>query len=152
MRVGSVRAANFFVQSATVMRIAATIPRLLSASDTYRAGIVRIHFAAALRGYRVPLARGGQSVADGLLAWMAGEPNVSAAAKRCALLKGDVDHLGALAFLQGLLLLLRDSAHTGLVLDEVETSMLPTLGAEIEGQFRLINANSGDSDMEAPRP
>ena len=80
-------------------------------------------FAAALRGYREALARGDQPVADGLLAWLAGEPNVSAAAKRGALLKGDVDHFGALAFLQGLLLLLRDSGHAGLVLvlDEVET-------------------------------
>src|SRR5258708_27866549 len=80
-------------------------------------------FAAALRGYREALARGERPIADGLLAWLAGEPNVSAAAKRSALLKGDVDHFGALAFLQGLLLLLRDSGHAGLVLvlDEVET-------------------------------
>lgn len=80
-------------------------------------------FAAALRGYREALARGDQPVADGLLAWLAGEPNVSAAAKRGALLKGDVDHFGALGFLQGLILLLRDSGHAGLVLvlDEVET-------------------------------
>ena len=27
-----------------------------------------------------------------------------------------------------------------------------TLGAEIEGQIRLINAESGPSDTEAPRP
>lgn len=80
-------------------------------------------FAAALRGYREALSRGEPQIADGLLAWLAGEPNVSAAAKRAALLKGDVDHFGALAFLQGLLLLLRDSGHAGLVLvlDEVET-------------------------------
>ena len=36
---------------------------------------------------------------------------------------------------------------------ESETSApLSTLGAEIEGQFRLINAKSGPSETEAPRP
>lgn len=80
-------------------------------------------FAAALRGYREALSRGEPPIADGLLAWLAGDPNVSAAVKRAALIKGEVDHFGALAFLQGLLLLLRDSGHSGLVLvlDEVET-------------------------------
>lgn len=38
-------------------------------------------------------------------------------------MRGDLDHFGALGFLQGLLTVLRDSGHTGLfvVLDEVET-------------------------------
>ena len=38
-------------------------------------------------------------------------------------IKGDIDHFGALSFLQGLLVVLRDSGHSGLVLvlDEVET-------------------------------
>ena len=36
---------------------------------------------------------------------------------------------------------------------ESETSANPsTLGAEIEGQIRLINAESGPSKSEAPRP
>ena len=36
---------------------------------------------------------------------------------------------------------------------ESETSAYPsTLGAEIEGQIRLINAESGPSETEAPRP
>jgi hypothetical protein len=43
--------------------------------------------------------------------------------KRAAGLKGDVDHFGALSFLEGLLVVLRDSGRSGLlvVLDEVET-------------------------------
>jgi hypothetical protein len=47
----------------------------------------------------------------------------AAAAKRAAGIKGDLDHFGAMAFLQGLLLVLRDAGHPGLlvVLDEVET-------------------------------
>jgi len=80
-------------------------------------------FSAALRGYRRALADGQADVADGLLAWLAGQPNVSASVKRFAGVKGDVDHFGALSFLQGLLAILRDSGHAGLlvVLDEVET-------------------------------
>ena len=80
-------------------------------------------FAASLRAYRSALAEGNVAEAEGLLAWVAGQPNVSASAKRRAGIKGDVDHFGALSFLQGLLVLLRDAGYAGLlvVLDEVET-------------------------------
>jgi len=80
-------------------------------------------FAAALRGYRRALSDGDNATADGILAWLSGEPNVGASAKRFAGIKGDVDHFGALSFLQGLLVILRDSGFSGLllVLDEVET-------------------------------
>jgi hypothetical protein len=80
-------------------------------------------FSAALRGYRLAQGSGDQAMADGILAWLSGQPNVSANAKRFAGVKGDIDHFGALGFLQGLLTVLRDSGHPGLlvVLDEVET-------------------------------
>jgi hypothetical protein len=80
-------------------------------------------FAAALRGYRAALARGDMATAEGLIAWVAGQPNVSASIKRAADIKGEVDHFASLSFLQGLLVVLRDSGHSGLllVLDEVET-------------------------------
>ena len=80
-------------------------------------------FAATLRAYRSALAEGQIEEADALLAWLAGQPNVSATAKRRAGIKGSVDHFGALSFLQGLLVLLRDAGYAGLlvVLDEVET-------------------------------
>ena len=80
-------------------------------------------FAATLRAYRSALASNDTAMADGLLAWLAGQPNVSASVKRSAGVKGDIDHFGALSFLQGLLVVLRDSGHAGLVLvlDEVET-------------------------------
>ncbi|HEY9440401.1 MAG TPA: BREX system ATP-binding protein BrxD, partial [Streptomyces sp.] len=57
------------------------------------------------------------------LAWLGGQPHVAAAARRSAGVRGDLDHFGALGFLQGLLTVLRDSGHRGLfiVLDEVET-------------------------------
>jgi type II secretory pathway predicted ATPase ExeA len=80
-------------------------------------------FAACLRGYRRALLDGNTEVAEGLLAWLGGSPTVSASIKRHAGLKGELDHVGAMAFVQGLLLMLRDAGQAGLVLvlDEVET-------------------------------
>ena len=80
-------------------------------------------FSAALRGYRQAMAAGDQATADAVLAWVGGQPNVAAAAKRQVGVKGEIDHFGAMNFLQGLLAILRDSGRSGLVLilDEVET-------------------------------
>jgi hypothetical protein len=80
-------------------------------------------FALALRAYRRAQRHNDTATADGLIAWLAGQPHVGAAVKRAAGLKGDVDHFAALSFLQGLLLVLRDSGFVGLllVLDEIET-------------------------------
>lgn len=80
-------------------------------------------FAAALRAYRECRAQGDEAIAEGLIAWLSGQPNVAAAVKKRANIKGDVDHFAALSFLQGLLAVLKDSGHPGLVvvLDEVET-------------------------------
>ncbi|GAA1300160.1 BREX system ATP-binding protein BrxD [Streptomyces sp. NBC_00825] len=80
-------------------------------------------FASALRGYRSALVEGDEPTAAAILAWLGGQPHVAAAARRSAGVRGDLDHFGALGFLQGLLTVLRDSGHRGLfvVLDEVET-------------------------------
>ncbi|MCK9900623.1 ATP-binding protein [Parafrankia colletiae] len=80
-------------------------------------------FAAALRGYRAALATGDEATAAAVLAWLGGQPHVAASARRAAGVRGDLDHFGALGFLQGLLVVLRDSGFRGLllVLDEVET-------------------------------
>lgn len=80
-------------------------------------------FALTLRAYRRALLEGEEEIANGLLAWMAGQPNIAATVKRYAMIKGDIDHFGALSFLQGVLTILKDSGHPGLllVLDEVET-------------------------------
>ncbi len=80
-------------------------------------------FSLTLRAYRQALLNGEEEIADGLLAWMAGQPNIAASVKRYAKIKGDIDHFGALSFLQGVLTILKDSGHPGLllVLDEVET-------------------------------
>ena len=80
-------------------------------------------FAQALRTYRSAVTAGDATGADALAAWLGGQPNVAAAAKRSAGIRGELDHFGAMGFLQGLLEVLRDAGHPGLllVLDEVET-------------------------------
>ncbi len=80
-------------------------------------------FSAVLRTYRRALAAGDNQLAEGLISWLAGQPNVAASVKRAASIKGDLDHFGAANFLVGLLTILRDSGFAGLVLvlDEVET-------------------------------
>jgi hypothetical protein len=80
-------------------------------------------FSAVLRAYRRAEAEGRFGDAEGLLAWLGGQPHVAASVKRDAGIKGDVDHDAALSFLAGLLTVLRDAGRPGLVLvlDEVET-------------------------------
>ena len=80
-------------------------------------------FSAVLRTYRRALAADDRMLADGLISWLSGQPNVAATIKRAAGIKGDLDHFGASNFLVGLLTILRDSGFAGLVmvLDEVET-------------------------------
>jgi hypothetical protein len=80
-------------------------------------------FGAVLRAYRLAVAEGDHATAEGLIAWLGGQPHVAAAIKRTAKVKGDLDHDGALGFLAGLLTVLRDAGRSGLVLvlDEVET-------------------------------
>lgn len=91
--------------------------RLASVSQTTPA------FAAALRAYHAAVASGDTATAEGLVAWLGGQPHVAAGVRRNAGVRGELDHFGAFGFLQGLLTVLRDSGHPGLlvVLDEVET-------------------------------
>lgn len=95
-------------------------------------------FATALRAYHRAQMEGNVGEAEGILSWLGGQPNVAAAVKRSANVKGEVDHAGALGFLQGLLAVLRDSGHAGLVvvLDEVET--LQRVRADV--RERALNA------------
>jgi len=80
-------------------------------------------FSAVLRAYLQATNEGDGATADGLLAWLGGQPHVAAAVKRKANVKGDLDHDGALGFLAGLLSLLKNAGYPGLVvvLDEIET-------------------------------
>lgn len=102
--------------------LAAATDRLVEArlSDVSRTNPT---FATVLRSYRRAMLEGDLATADGLVAWLGGQPNVAASVKRYAGIKGDIDHAGALSFLQGLLTVVRDSGNSGLlvIIDEVET-------------------------------
>lgn len=94
-------------------------------ADQRLASVARLApaLASVVRAYRTALFTDDGALAEGLLAWLGGQPNVAASIKKHAGVKGDLDHDSALAFLSGLLVILRDSGHRGLVLilDEVET-------------------------------
>lgn len=81
------------------------------------------HFAAALRACHSARLADDHATAEGLVAWLMGQPNVGASITRAAKLKGDLDHDGAAGFLRGLLEVLKQTGRKGLVLvlDEVET-------------------------------
>lgn len=80
-------------------------------------------FSAALRGYRKATLAGDSATAEAVIAWLGGQKSVAASARRAAGVRGDLDHFAALGFLQGLLTVLKDCGHPGLlvVLDEIET-------------------------------
>ncbi|GAA4383447.1 BREX system ATP-binding protein BrxD [Tsukamurella soli] len=80
-------------------------------------------FPQVIRAYRKASESGDRDVADGLISWLGGQPNISAAIKRAAGVKGDLDNRMALEFLRGVVTIMRDSGHAGLflVIDEVET-------------------------------
>jgi len=80
-------------------------------------------FAAVLRAIHAARTANAPATADGLLAWLMGQPNVGAAVKRAAGIKGEVDTHTAAGFLRGLLAVLAQTGRRGLflVLDEVET-------------------------------
>ncbi|MEP6651899.1 MAG: BREX system ATP-binding protein BrxD [Myxococcales bacterium] len=80
-------------------------------------------FSAALRGCHGARVAEDAATAEGLLAWIMGQPNVGADIKRRAGIKGELDHFAAGAFLRGLLEVLKQTGRKGLflVLDEVET-------------------------------
>lgn len=95
-------------------------------------------FAAVLRAYRSSVLAGNTAEAEGLIAWLGGQPNVAAGVKRAAGIKGDLDHFGALGFLQGLLIVLRDSGHAGLVMAMDETETLQRVRGDV--REKALNA------------
>lgn len=80
-------------------------------------------FAQVLRAYHRATHDGDFATAQGLLAWLAGQPHTDRSVLTSAGVKGKVDGQASLTFLAGLLQLLRQSGYAGLVvvLDEVET-------------------------------
>jgi hypothetical protein len=80
-------------------------------------------FAQVLRAYHRATHEGDFATAQGLLAWLAGQPHTDRSVLKVAGTRGKVDGQASLTFLAGLLQLLRQSGYAGLVvvLDEVET-------------------------------
>jgi hypothetical protein len=80
-------------------------------------------FASVLRAYHRAMHEGDYATAQGLIAWLSGQPNISRSVMAKAGVAGKVDGQAALAFLAGVLQLLRQSGYPGLVVvfDEVET-------------------------------
>ena len=80
-------------------------------------------FAQVLRAYQRAQHANDNATAQGLLAWLAGEPHTGRSVLKEAGTRGKLDGQAALTFLGGLLQLLRQSGYAGLVvvLDEVET-------------------------------
>lgn len=101
---------------------------------------VQPQYAAVLRAYHAAEVAEDHALAEGLIAWLMGQPNVSADIKRRAGIKGEVDHTGALGFLRGLLAVLKQCGRPGLmlVLDEVET-------------IQRVRSDSRDKSLEAIR-
>jgi hypothetical protein len=96
-----------------------------AALESRLAGVAAVSptFATAVRAIHTARFAGDIATQQQLVAWLSGQPNISADIKRRAGIKGDIDHFGALGFLCGLLAVLRDANYRGLVfvLDEVET-------------------------------
>ena len=80
-------------------------------------------FSQVLRAYSRAMQEGDFQGAQGLLAWLAGQPHIDRSITARAGVKGAVDGQAALTFLRGVLMVLRQAGHPGLVvvLDEVET-------------------------------
>lgn len=80
-------------------------------------------FARVLRTYHRAMHEGDFATAQGLLAWLAGQPHIDRSVTSKAGVSGKIDGQAALTFLAGVLQLLRQSGYPGLVvvLDEVET-------------------------------
>lgn len=80
-------------------------------------------YAQVLRAYHRSTHEGDFATAQGLLAWLSGQPHTDRSVLKAAGVKGKVDGQASLTFLSGLLQLLRQSGYGGLVvvLDEVET-------------------------------
>ncbi len=101
---------------------------------------VQPQYAAVLRAYHAAEVAQEHALAEGLIAWLMGQPNVSADIKRHAGIKGEIDHTGALGFLRGLLAVLQQCGRPGLmlILDEVET-------------IQRVRSDSRDKSLEAIR-
>ncbi|QSZ66606.1 BREX system ATP-binding protein BrxD [Methanofollis aquaemaris] len=79
--------------------------------------------AAALRVYYTANNAGDFHLAQAALGWLSGEPHIGRDFRRAAGVKGEVDEVSALVFLQGIVRVIRGAGYRGLAVavDEVET-------------------------------
>ena len=106
-------------------------------------------FAQVLRAYQRAQHANDNPTAQGLLAWLSGQPHTERSILKAAGTHGKIDGQAALTFLRGLLQLLRQTGYPGLVvvLDEVET--IQRMNAEareksLNALRQLIDALAGD--------
>ena len=102
-------------------------------------------FAQVLRAYHQAIQQEDYRTAQGLLAWLGGQPHIDRSVLSKAGVKGSVDGQAALTFLRGLLLLLQQTGYAGLVvvLDEVETIQRmpgPTREKALNALRQLVDA------------
>ena len=104
-------------------------------------------YSQVLRAYHRAAHEGDFATAQGLLAWLAGQPHTDRSVLKGAGARGKVDGQASLAFLSGLLLLLRQSGYSGLmvVLDEVETIQR----MNVQSREKSLNALRQLMDMMA---
>jgi len=109
-------------------------------------------FAQVLRGYHRAMHAGEFATAQGLLAWLAGQPHTDSRVLASAGVRGKVDGQAAHTFLAGILQLLRQSGYAGLVvvLDEVET--IQRLNAKGRTDSLIALRNLVDQQGEAATP
>ncbi len=92
--------------------------------------------------------QGDIAEAGALLSWLAGSPNVSAAAKKAAGVKGDIGSRDALDYLRGVLEIVKAAGYAGLVvvIDEAETIIRmrkDTRHKSLNGIRQIVDASGG---------
>ena len=106
-------------------------------------------FAQVLRAYHRAQHANDNATAQGLLAWLAGQPHTDPSVLKQSGTHGKIDGQAAVTFLAGLLQLLRQTGSPGLmvVLDEVETIQrmnAPAREKSLNALRQLIDALAGD--------
>ncbi len=92
--------------------------------------------------------RGELADASALLAWLSGSENVSSAAKKRAGIKGEIHSTDALAYLRGVLAIVKGAGYAGLliVIDEAETILRmksDVRAKSLNGMRQIVDAAGG---------
>ena len=109
-------------------------------------------FARVLRAYHRSMHQGDYGTAQGLLAWLGGQPHIDRSVTSKAGVSGKIDGQAALTFLAGVLQLLRQSGYPGLVvvLDEVETIQRMNAQTRVKALIALRQFMDSMSNGELP--